>query len=62
MQEYTRKGQTCFFFSNIYCFPRKLFKHEAVRPSVQISYDDLANFIALKQPCLNVILAFYMIP
>ena len=41
---------------------RKLFEPEAARPNVQYSSEGPANVNALKQTCLTVILAFYMIP
>ena len=46
---------------NICRVPRKLFEHEAARPNVQTSTEGPGKS-ALKQTCLIVILAFYMIP
>ena len=49
------------FFSciNICRAPRKLFEHEAIRPSVQTSAEDLASVNAMKQTCVIVILAYF---
>ena len=37
---------------------RKLFEHEADRPSVQTSPEDLASVNAMRQTCVNVILVY----
>ena len=52
-----------YVFSCIYIcrVPRKLFEHEAARPNVKTTSEGPANVNALKQTCLIVILAVYMI-
>ena len=49
------------FFSciNICWVPRKLFEHEAVRPSVQTLSEDPASVNAMKQTCVIVNLALF---
>ena len=57
-------GSHMFFSSmiNICRVPRKLFEHEAARPSCKRLPRDPANINAMEQTCVIVILAFYLIP
>ena len=47
---------------NICRVPRMLFEHEADRPSVQHHPRDPASVNAMKQACVIVILAYYLMP
>ena len=44
---------------NICRVPRKVFDHEADRPSAQISPEGPANVNAMKQTCVIIILAYF---
>ena len=55
------RDHTCFFFSciNICQFPRKLSKHETIRPSVQHLPQARASANVMKQTCVIIILAYF---
>ena len=59
MDRLVDRDHTCFSCINNCRGPRKLFEYEAVRPSVQTSYEGPVSVNAMKQTCVIVILAYF---